>query len=47
MAYATIIAEESGGVLNLTLNRPQAKNAMSLDMVAELSTALANAEKAG
>ena len=47
MAYATILAEESGGVLNLTLNRPQAKNAMSLEMVAELSTALADAEKAG
>ena len=34
MAYATILAEEAGGVLTLTLNRPQAKNAMSLEMVA-------------
>lgn len=47
MAYATILAGQAGGVLTLTLNRPQAKNAMSLEMVAELSTALAEAERNG
>lgn len=47
MAYTTILSEESGGVLALTLNRPQARNAMSLEMVAELSTALAEAERGG
>ncbi|MFO1407428.1 MAG: enoyl-CoA hydratase-related protein [Steroidobacteraceae bacterium] len=48
MGGTTAIAvERSGPVLRLTLNRPEARNAMSLAMVAELTSALAEAEQDG
>jgi isohexenylglutaconyl-CoA hydratase len=40
----TILAETQGAVRTLWLNRPEVKNAMSLAMVEELRTALAEAE---
>lgn len=43
-AYATLLARAEGGVLHLTLNRPEVRNAMSLAMVQELRAALAAAE---
>ena len=42
--YVAIRVEQSGPVLAVTLNRPEARNAMSLQMVAELRQALAAAE---
>lgn len=45
--FATIIADERGGVLTLTLNRPAVRNAMSLEMVGELRAALSAAEAGG
>ena len=41
VAYRT---EKNGAVLHLTLNRPEARNAMSLQMVAQLQQALRAAE---
>jgi isohexenylglutaconyl-CoA hydratase len=43
-AYQTLLARREAGVLYLTLNQPTSRNAMSLVMVRELSTALAEAE---
>ena len=40
----TVRAEQAGAVLHLTLNRPEARNAMSLQMVAELRQLLQSAE---
>lgn len=37
----TLLLESRGGVLFITLNRPECRNAMSLEMVAELRTVLA------
>jgi isohexenylglutaconyl-CoA hydratase len=45
--YATLLARAEGGVLHLTLNRPEVRNAMSLQMVQELRAALAAAETDG
>ena len=45
--FATLAARAEGAVLHLTLNRPEARNAMSLAMVAELRQALAAAEASG
>ncbi|WP_296511305.1 enoyl-CoA hydratase-related protein [Rhodoferax sp.] len=42
--YGHIRAEQVGAVLHITLNRPEARNAMSLQMVAELQQALRAAE---
>ena len=42
--FVAIRAEQTGPVLAITLNRPEARNAMSLDMVAELRQVLAAAE---
>lgn len=42
--FETILADDSGGVLQLTLHQPSTKNAMSLRMVGELRAALAEAE---
>ncbi len=42
--YVAIRLQQSGPVLAVTLNRPEARNAMSLQMVAELRQALAAAE---
>lgn len=43
----TVLAHRDGGVLRLTLNRPELRNAMSLGMVLELRQALAAAEADG
>jgi isohexenylglutaconyl-CoA hydratase len=43
----TLLARHEGGVLHLTLNRPEVRNAMSLAMVLELRQALAAAEADG
>ena len=40
----TLQARLEQGVLHITLNRPKARNAMSLEMVKELSTLFATAE---
>lgn len=45
MTYETIATVRQGAVLELTLNRPESRNAMSLAMVAELQQALAQAEQ--
>ncbi len=42
--FVAIRAEQTGSVLAITLNRPEARNAMSLAMVAELRQVLAAAE---
>lgn len=42
--WGHIQAAQVGAVLHITLNRPEARNAMSLQMVAELQQALAAAE---
>ena len=48
MAATTAIAlDRAGPVLRVTLNRPEARNAMSLAMVAELTAALHEAEQDG
>ncbi len=44
---ATVLQRRDGGVLHLTLNRPEVRNAMSGDMVRDLREALAAAEAAG
>lgn len=44
---STLALRREGGVLHLTLNRPEVRNAMSLAMVAELREALAAAEADG
>ena len=41
-----LYAKQTGAVLNITLNRPALRNAMSLQMVVELRAVLANAEAA-
>ncbi|MEO8124323.1 MAG: enoyl-CoA hydratase-related protein [Burkholderiales bacterium] len=46
-AFETITTRLNGGVLHLTLNRPEVRNAMSLRMVVELQQALAAAEASG
>ncbi len=38
--YQTILTERQGGVLTITLNRPERLNAASLEMASELSAAL-------
>jgi isohexenylglutaconyl-CoA hydratase len=44
MSFDTLLLEQRGPVLHLTLNRPTLRNAMSLLMVAELRQVLAEAE---
>jgi len=46
-AFATLATRCDGGVLHLTLNRPETRNAMSLAMVGELRGALSRAEASG
>ena len=46
-AFEAVAARVEGPVLYLTLNRPEARNAMSLRMVTELRLALATAEHSG
>jgi len=43
----TLLARHEGPVMHVTLNRPEARNAMSLAMVLELREALAGAEADG
>ncbi|HKK56278.1 enoyl-CoA hydratase/isomerase family protein, partial [Marinobacter sp.] len=40
----TLLLKKQGLTLHLTLNRPQSRNAMSLEMVAELSTLFSQIE---
>jgi isohexenylglutaconyl-CoA hydratase len=47
MSTGTLLARHDGGVVHLTLNRPEVRNAMSLAMVLELRQALAAAEADG
>jgi isohexenylglutaconyl-CoA hydratase len=47
MSFATLALRADGGVLHITLNRPESRNAMSLAMVGELRAALAAAETDG
>jgi isohexenylglutaconyl-CoA hydratase len=47
MTTDTLLTREDGGVLYLTLNRPEVRNAMSLAMVLELREALVAAESDG
>lgn len=48
MNYQTLLVDERPpGVLQLTLNRPESRNAMSMTMVQELRTALAAADADG
>jgi isohexenylglutaconyl-CoA hydratase len=44
-AYETLDVRADGGVLHVTLNRPQARNAMTMAMVRELRTVLAEARQ--
>ena len=44
MNLEAVHAEQTGAVLQITLNRPESRNAMSLKMVAELRQVLAAAE---
>jgi isohexenylglutaconyl-CoA hydratase len=46
-AYDTISLSSEAGVLHVTLNRPEARNAMSLIMVRELQQVLADAAQQG
>ncbi len=46
-SHETLAIKDSGAVLHVTLNRPEARNAMSLRMVAELRSVLASAEAEG
>ncbi|SMO33880.1 short chain enoyl-CoA hydratase [Thalassovita litoralis] len=41
---ATVLCEQTGGVMVITLNRPQAMNALSVQLRAELAAALRTAE---
>jgi len=43
--YTTLIPEISGHIANITLNRPDKRNAISAAMIAELQTALDEIEK--
>lgn len=47
MSETAVLLRAEGGVLHLTLNRPQARNAMTMGMVLELRQALAAAEADG
>ena len=47
MDYATLAIASQGGVLHVTLDRPAARNAMSLQMVDDLRAVLAQAEASG
>jgi isohexenylglutaconyl-CoA hydratase len=47
MDFEALQAEQTGAVLHITLNRPEVRNAMSRQMVAELRAALEAAETGG
>jgi enoyl-CoA hydratase/carnithine racemase len=40
MAYETLIVDQSGPIATITLNRPEARNALDFAMRRELLTAL-------
>jgi len=44
MAYKTIVVEIGDGIAQIRLNRPEALNALSGELMAELSTAMADAD---
>lgn len=46
-AYESLALRRDGGVLHVTLNRPRSRNAMTMAMVRELRTVLADAKQAG
>ena len=45
MEFKSIIFERKEGVARVTLNRPEALNAMSPELISELGTAIAEAEE--
>lgn len=45
MGYQTLIVEKKGGVAKITLNRPQALNALNRQLMSELLTALEDVQK--
>ena len=45
MSHQTILTEESEGLLKITLNRPEAYNAINIQMMEELRTVLLQAER--
>lgn len=45
MAYETLFVEQSGHVTTITLNRPEKRNAITTQMIAELQSALDAIEK--
>ena len=47
MSQGTLVERREGGVLHLTLNRPEVRNAMSIAMVLDLREALAAADADG
>lgn len=47
MSESAVSSRRDGGVLHLTLDRPQTRNAMTMGMVRELRQALATAEREG
>ena len=47
MSASTLAVRQDGAVLHLTLNRPEARNALSMAMVSDLRLALAQAEDEG
>ncbi len=44
MGYESIIVERDGGVGTITLNRPEVLNAMNLELVREMDTAIGEFE---
>jgi methylglutaconyl-CoA hydratase len=45
MSYQTLLVETTGQVATITLNRPEKRNAISIQMIAELLSALDDLEK--
>jgi methylglutaconyl-CoA hydratase len=43
--YSTLLLDIAGGIATITLNRPEKRNALSAEMMAELQTALDEIEK--
>src|SRR5579859_2721184 len=45
MDFKTLLYAESGGITTITFNRPEKRNAISYELIADLRAALAQAEK--